>query len=256
MQSQPDCWDTAVLIIHNAPLLDVLRTQSWLRDEYLDSACFRVPSVTILYVPNDSYMSRGENQEISNGVFARLRTATIFCEFEFGTSGPSRWADIRKFAEVVASKAPKLSTLHIGMRYPGQEGVPHEMLPALARTHSVANRVKFMPPPPNNLMCLPITRRGEGYTLEFVEFPDDFLAHIIVRVGAYVFSREKVHGDLWRPQEHWEKWPTCEYPEAVLRSLDSNETATIPQLHMVREWKDMREDELKTWQAKDVNASL
>jgi hypothetical protein len=203
IQSQPDCWDTAVLIVHNAPLLDVLLTHSRLRDEYLESACFRVPSLTILYVPNDSYMSRGENQDISNGILAQLRTATILFGFEFGTSGPSHWVDIRKFTEVVASKAPKLSTLRIGMRYPGQEGVPHEMLPALARTHFVANRVKFMPPPPNNLMRLPITRRGEGYTLEFVEFPDDCLAHIIVRVGAYVFSREKVHEDLWRPQEHW-----------------------------------------------------
>jgi hypothetical protein len=33
MQSQPDCWDTAVLMIHNALLLDVLLTHSRLRDE-------------------------------------------------------------------------------------------------------------------------------------------------------------------------------------------------------------------------------
>jgi hypothetical protein len=237
-------------------LIDVLLAHSRLHDEYLESECFRAPSVTILYVPNDAYLSRGENQKIGNEVFAQLCTATIFFEFEYGTSGPSHWADIHKFTEVVASRAPRLSTLRIGMRCPGQESVRYEMMPALTQTHSIANRVKFMPPPPNNLMCLPITRRGEGYTLEFADFSDDCLSHIIVRVGAYVFSREKVHEDIWRPQEHWEKWPTFKYPESVLQSLDSNETATVSQLHMVREWKDMRGDELRIWQAEKVNASV
>jgi hypothetical protein len=30
----------------------------------------------------------------------------------------------------------------------------------------------------------------------------------------------------------------------------------MSQLHMVLEWKDMRGDELRTWQAKEVNASI
>jgi hypothetical protein len=240
----------AVAGLRNCPLVNVLLVHPQLREEYLDSRCFRNLS---LYFTNlamydaETVLASPKLRNISSA-FRSVRECTVFVEldsFDDEISSESLWFCVETVVDGLAPNAQNLSVLCIAIQTVQPHKFYHGDL-SIFTNDEWAMESDFSSPPPL-LLGLPFAKGGEGYRLlnsrrvHSLSAPDR-VSHDQHHVGIFTFSlgRQKDMKHLISHGEIIEQWPTGACPPEVLRMLSEEDgQEVVSWSRQVMGWRDI-----------------
>jgi hypothetical protein len=227
------------LELHNAPQLSVLLAHSQLRDEYMESACFKNLSTSIRLrahsnirlpkpLPWPAHLKDPNCVKMAPHALAHLRRFEVFVDCDQYccdkiTPGVQLWAEIHDLVKTTQKMSPHLHTVRIACYNDSGRKLkqPNEI-------YALFTSDAFLPPPLPSLSDFQLVQRAEGYRLKCGgESMEQEWLHAVVHVGAYVYVPDSANVRFWTRDEVvcWLRYlpyggyRTCPEVTADIRSL-------------------------------------
>jgi hypothetical protein len=277
----------ATLFVVNAPDLEILLVNSQMRDKYLQSACLKDLTVKMytnlrpgtggFYGPQPA---TDETQVLV--ILARARHATLAIDFVYdacstaGGGSETWWNDAQEFFGLFTAATSNLSVLQLAIQHRDRDDSDEDTLSHCKyldgrKPEYIAEKRALLSPPPVSFAGLPLVQRGEGYRLSYCfnypiatalldpELIPDILPgrtvvayHEVVRVGVYVYGRDKSAGGYWEADEVLNTLdPTHSLGHDYLELFDpqtKEERVMLRRLpYEMNHWKEKRGDEVMEW---------
>jgi hypothetical protein len=240
----------AVVGLRNCPLVNVLLVHSQLREEYLESRCFRNISLYFSNFAGDGAETVLASPALRNisSAFRIVRECTVYIEldsFDDEISSESIWSDVETVVDVLAPNIQNLAVLCIAVQTVQPRKFYYGDLSMY--TNEDWTMESDFSSPPRELLELPFTKGGEGYRLlnprrvHSLSAPDR-ASHDQHHVGIFTFSREshKQKTHLISHDDIIEQWPARECHPTVLQMLpEEKHQEVVSWSRRIMGWRDL-----------------
>jgi hypothetical protein len=238
--------------LKNAPLPSVVRVNTQIRNEYIQSHPFRRLSATLdLEILEEQGINTAKEEGFVKAATSRLWSVTLRkmdTNYVFDFVVSAEWADFAAAAEIFLANAPKDTILHIAMENSGDpDEVDHMALSQFRDQYAARKKKEQFFRPPKSLAGRALSHGDEGYMLGFAAMlVGDFdggpgtdkysiggeahqFCHEVRTVGWYTFTSNEISDTFVDHTElaEWASKSLCTYPLQVLEKLGHEEREEV-----------------------------
>jgi hypothetical protein len=257
----------------NAPVVNVLRVHSRLRDEYLQAPCFTGLEITLYIDKATKSESTGQEAipQLSKTIDIEAQFASLLRKakhiriiLDCGKWGScthrllvdhlaQHWFDIEDFANDFSNdhRSDPISSIKIAYRHMPHEHIPH----ALLGSYTELTAQKDPGPPPSSLGGIPLLQRAQGNRFTRIVFNEhphwpDCKGYLVTQVGCYLYQcDEGARARLWDQDQVRDLWPDSAFQGPHAMDIKTEELAAQGgRPHLFRHRREMRGgEEAVTW---------